>query len=209
MKCSFRFKDSNGITLIALVITILVLIILAGMSISLLVGNNSIIKKSQSAKIETDIAEEKEILANSVSQLKIEKPFQSIEENELSDALNQNSGEKNKVSIIVSNPNNTYIVQFSKSKRYYKIEGENIEEFEVDEWATVKLVNKNVSGNVVKEFTEFEMKIPIISNSYSVVPPKIEGYEPEAEVISDSSRIVTESNGTKTIIIEYYKILTD
>jgi len=40
-----NFKEKNGITLIALVITIIVLLILAGVSISMLMGENRIINK--------------------------------------------------------------------------------------------------------------------------------------------------------------------
>ena len=53
-------KASNGITLIALVITIIVLLILAGISISMLAGDNSILQKSTEAKRTTERAEAKE-----------------------------------------------------------------------------------------------------------------------------------------------------
>ena len=43
-------KNKNGITLIALVITIIVLLILAGVSISMLSGDNRNFKKSCSIK---------------------------------------------------------------------------------------------------------------------------------------------------------------
>jgi len=43
-------KKENGITLIALVITIIVLIILAGVSINLVLGDNGIITKAKWAK---------------------------------------------------------------------------------------------------------------------------------------------------------------
>ena len=43
-------KSSNGITLIALVITIIVLIILAGVRINLVLGNNGIITRAREAK---------------------------------------------------------------------------------------------------------------------------------------------------------------
>ena len=45
-------KDKNGITLIALVVTIVVLLILAGVSISLILDNNGIIAKSKDARKE-------------------------------------------------------------------------------------------------------------------------------------------------------------
>ena len=43
-------KKQGGITLIALVITIIVLLILAGVSISMLTGDNGIITQAQKAK---------------------------------------------------------------------------------------------------------------------------------------------------------------
>lgn len=53
-------KKQNGITLIALVITIIVLLILAGVSIAMLTGENGILKKATTAVSDTDIAEAKE-----------------------------------------------------------------------------------------------------------------------------------------------------
>lgn len=53
---------SNGITLIALVITIIVLLILAGVSISSLTGQNSILGQAQNAKQQTEIATEREAI---------------------------------------------------------------------------------------------------------------------------------------------------
>lgn len=53
-------KTSNGITLIALVITIIVLLILAGISISMLSGDNGILQKATDAKKHTDKAGTKE-----------------------------------------------------------------------------------------------------------------------------------------------------
>ena len=46
-------KKEKGITLIALVVTIVVLLILAGVSINLVIGNNGIITKSKEARIVT------------------------------------------------------------------------------------------------------------------------------------------------------------
>ena len=55
-------KANRGITLIALVITIIVLLILAGITIASLTGNNAIISKSGEAKNASEIANEKEEL---------------------------------------------------------------------------------------------------------------------------------------------------
>lgn len=47
-------RKEKGITLIALVVTIVVLLILAGVSINLVIGNNGIISKAKEAKIATE-----------------------------------------------------------------------------------------------------------------------------------------------------------
>lgn len=52
-----KLKQSNAITLIALVVTIVVLLILAGVSIQLLLDENGIIAKSKEAKLNARIAE--------------------------------------------------------------------------------------------------------------------------------------------------------
>ena len=53
-------KQTKGITLIALVITIIVLLILAGVSIAMLTGNNGILTQAQNAKSQTEVGAEKE-----------------------------------------------------------------------------------------------------------------------------------------------------
>ena len=55
-------KKERGITLIALVITIIVLLILAGVSITMLTGDNGILTQAQNAKDKTEIASEKEAI---------------------------------------------------------------------------------------------------------------------------------------------------
>ena len=59
MKEQKKTKNS-GITLIALVVTIIVLLILAGISISMLSGDNGILQKATTAKTNTDNAQIKE-----------------------------------------------------------------------------------------------------------------------------------------------------
>ena len=66
VKNNKRHKEKNivkmqtGITLIALVITIIVLLILAGVSIAMLTGNNGILTQAKSAKENTQTAKEQE-----------------------------------------------------------------------------------------------------------------------------------------------------
>ena len=57
-----KLKNARGITLIALVITIIVLLILAGVTIATLTGQNGILTRAQDSKKQTGIAEEKEAI---------------------------------------------------------------------------------------------------------------------------------------------------
>ena len=54
-------KNNKGITLVALVVTIVVLLILAGVSINLVLGNNGIIAKAQEAKTKQAEASENDL----------------------------------------------------------------------------------------------------------------------------------------------------
>lgn len=60
-------KKENGITLIALVITIIVLLILAGVSIAMLTGDNGILNKATVASQETLAAEAEEAIKLAVN----------------------------------------------------------------------------------------------------------------------------------------------
>lgn len=57
-----KINTNQGITLMALVITIIVLLILAGVTIMTLTGENGILKNSQEAKQKTEKADEKELI---------------------------------------------------------------------------------------------------------------------------------------------------
>ena len=57
-----KLRENKGITLIALVITIIVLLILAGVSIAMLTGENGILNQAAKAKNETEKAQANEAL---------------------------------------------------------------------------------------------------------------------------------------------------
>ena len=64
-----KFKRNKGITLIALVVTIVVLLILAGISISMLTGQNGILNRGTEAKAKTAEAQNQEELELGLSNL--------------------------------------------------------------------------------------------------------------------------------------------
>ncbi len=60
---SKKGSAESGITLIALIITIIILLILATVSIAVLTGDNGIIAQANQARIDTKVGEEKEQIA--------------------------------------------------------------------------------------------------------------------------------------------------
>ena len=67
-----KFKRNKGITLIALVVTIIVLLILAGISIAMLTGQNGILSRASEAQSKTSDAQNKEELEMAISQMAME-----------------------------------------------------------------------------------------------------------------------------------------
>ena len=77
-------KEHRGITLVSIVVMIVILIILASVSIATLTGDNGIINKANEAKLETEIAQDKEML----SMHYIEKTVDGMGRVELDEYLN-------------------------------------------------------------------------------------------------------------------------
>jgi len=68
-----KFLDKDkGITLVALVITIVILIILATISVNVIFGNDGLVRKAQEASIATKDGTQKEELDLAVSSLMID-----------------------------------------------------------------------------------------------------------------------------------------
>ncbi len=66
-------KQKRGITLIALIVTIIVLILLAGISVMMLTGNNGILQRAGEAKEKTDDASTKENISLAYNSALIDK----------------------------------------------------------------------------------------------------------------------------------------
>ena len=62
-------KNQKGITLIALVITIIVLLILAGVSIAMLTGENGLLNRAKSAGAASQVSDAKEQVSLTVNEL--------------------------------------------------------------------------------------------------------------------------------------------
>lgn len=111
-------KSRKGITLVALVITIIVLLILAGVTLSGLLGDSGIIENSLTAKEKTEIANEKEIIQNANTVAVLASKTGKITTGELENALKEN-GEENSVTLIENG--DTKAIKFNKTERWYEL----------------------------------------------------------------------------------------
>ena len=114
-----KITNKRGITLIALAITIVVLLILAGISISMLTGENGVITQAKISKEETEISEEKEAVQIAYTGAVGEKMgSEDITAEDVQKQLDIN-GTKATASGNIK-------VKFTKSGRTYKIKGSTI-----------------------------------------------------------------------------------
>lgn len=124
-----KTKKERGITLIALVITIIILLILAGISIEMLAGDNGIINQAGNAKEQTEIANEKEVIDSASIQAMGKNKRGSLVEEEFQEAMDNNVGD-NKTE--VNDMGDEFEVFFKDSNRYYMVDKNgNILDYEV------------------------------------------------------------------------------
>ena len=110
-------KDMNkGITLIALVITIIVLLILAAVSIATLTGENGILTRAQDARTNTEVAEEKEAIGLAYNGVMAENRGDGVNAGELEAELIGNGYD------VTASGSNPITVKFNDSQRVYTID---------------------------------------------------------------------------------------
>ncbi len=138
MKKKKFMKGNRGITLVALVVTIVVLLILAGISLNLVLGENGIITKAQEARDKTEQA-----------RINTEKSMNSLEQ-ELSNYVNKtdsgNGGNSGSSQTTVENvviPEGYYYVGGTKAKGI--VISDNVADKELDKGK--ENVRRDLSGN--------------------------------------------------------------
>ena len=118
-KRNLKVQTQKGITLLVLVVTIIVLLILAGITIGALTGENGIIKNARESKEQTEISNEKEILEKATVEAMGKNKYGNIEESELQSALNQETGDGKTEAVDVGEE---FEVLFKESNRYYIVD---------------------------------------------------------------------------------------
>ena len=113
-------KQNKAITLIALVITIIVLLILAGVTISTLTGDNGLLQKVNEAKIATEEAKLEEEVQLALAEYDVDKHTnpQANLENNLKSIFERMHGTGN---IIVSKSGKNYKVSVKNSRTTYRV----------------------------------------------------------------------------------------
>lgn len=110
MKQEKNIKAKDGITLIALVITIIVLLILAGVTLATLTGDNGLLNKASDAKEETQVGGEIEGIKLAVSDARIgENGYQDLTYDSFKKAISQQFGDNTDV---IQNADGTFLVKF-------------------------------------------------------------------------------------------------
>ena len=108
----------RGITLISLVVTIIVLLILAGVTIATLTGDNGILTRAQDAKTKTEEAEDIEKIRLAMSESQIgENGYQKLNETNFKEALENEFTGRNLQ--LTNNEDGSYIIDLDNMNKVY------------------------------------------------------------------------------------------
>ena len=113
-----KLKSNKAITLIALVVTIVVLLLLAGISISLVLGDNGLIKKSKNARNESIIAQEKDEIVVAYNGAKAAKLGENVTSSDLNTEFKANKTEaqamgSSKIKVTFTKTGHLYVLNVS------------------------------------------------------------------------------------------------
>ena len=136
-------KNIKGITLIALVVTIIVLLILAGVSIAMLTGDNGILTQAQNAKEKTEKASELEGIQLAVigSKTKNNGYLDILDEKSFQEELEKHF--VNEKLDVVANGDGSFIITINDRKYYVNddktvIDSDNVIEIGPDDFANFR-----------------------------------------------------------------------
>ena len=142
-----------------MVITIIVLLILAGVSISTLTGQNGILKRAIEAKNTTEVASEKEGIQMAVTTSQMASAnYTSIKKDGLQSELNSYFGKEK--TTLEDNKDGSYTVTMNNSKRKYTIEDDgSVIEGVYDKWnGTDSKEPTEKTSNEIHIYTVAELK---------------------------------------------------
>ena len=136
-----RMRRKKGITLIALVVTIVIILILAGITVGMVTSDNGILKETKSAKEQAEIDNEKSIVERAkmltMMRDKSGKVTLAVFEPALKDEAGTNPTEVNDVGDVIE-------VLFTDTDRYYEVDKDgNVSEPQ-------KVIKDQYAGDITK-----------------------------------------------------------
>ena len=157
---------NKGITLIALVITVIVLLILAGISISMLSGNNSILSRAGQAKDESVVGQEKEQVELAYVSVAVNKLGNDVTDDELQIELNKSVGDRK--TDVSKNEDNTLNVYFIDTEHNYNINKGIVSKVETEEEIIAMLLQYFQNDWWNEEISELSNIEPITDATSSI-----------------------------------------
>ena len=196
-------KNINGITLIALIITIIVLIILAGISISMLTGQNGILTQAQNAKNSTEQSGAKEKVELAVTGAIGQSQDGKVTIDNLKTEISNYGGslEKNEFPTLANIDNNKFLVKSDGSVLRYK------EMSEITGQETENTTTKDSLGNYIIVPAGFKIINPTDNVTKGIVIEDISHTATEGSqfVWIPVGNVIKDSNGnTETITLGRY-----
>ena len=186
-----KLKNDKGITLIALVITIIVLLILAGVSIAMLTGDNGLLTRAKEAKSATENAKKDELAKLEDLNSYIENGGKSIYN--IEKGVNRPQLAEGMIPIKFNGTN--WVICSENDDDWYNYDDKT------KKWANIMLsdgeyTDKNAIGQVVAENELGSMFVWIPRYAYSIKQYKtaVVGEEGTTQNITDVSFLVGRSN---------------
>ena len=142
-------KNNKGITIISLVVTIIISIILAGVSINLILGENGVLTKARNSQKTQDIARISELLELEKGQIGIENDLKASLEGYINQ-IEKNGILNNKDIVDPENIENGKCYIKMEGKYYYLLEqeGDNVKITYVERPLLLKLVTTQKSNHI-------------------------------------------------------------
>ncbi len=116
-------RNVKGITLMALVITVIVLLILSGIGVAMLSGDNGIINRSVNAKDSAAVKSEMRIVEVSSNSAREKNKYGLVEEEKLKNELKATAGE-GKTEVTPYDNGSHFLITFLDTNRVYEVDNE-------------------------------------------------------------------------------------
>ena len=198
-----KTKMQRGITLIALIITIVVIVILAAVTISVL-SDSGIISRAKNAQTEYEIGEEKEKVTLAANEAFL-SGLGTITEEDLADALDSNFG-PGEYSIDSSNSEYFTVIITKSGKEYkvYKSSGEVDEPTGGTESDPVEVLGKATVGTKVEENSTIDGEIysstnPIIPAGFTAINTTTSNWNAASGPEVDNGLVIGDESGNEFV----------